>query len=127
MSAAFAKTPPNLSKTSKNPKPQRPQKPPRTSLRSISKTSAEVFEVFEVFGVFQVFARFGRVFANAGKVFYVFARNCNGLGGLTCQTISFVMVWESQRAKPLQFISKTSKTCPAFAKTIPNLAKTCKN
>ena len=76
-------------------------------MRSISKTSAEVFEVFEVFGVFEVFARFRMVFANAGQVFDVFSGNCNGLGGLTCQTISFVMVWESQPAKPLQFLAKT--------------------
>ena len=55
----------------------------------ISRTSAEVFANIEVFGVFGVFARFGGVFANGGKVFGVFARKRNGLGGIFSETITF--------------------------------------
>ena len=39
--------------------------------------------------VFGVFARFGKVFANGGKVFEVFATKRNGLGGIFFETITF--------------------------------------
>ena len=38
---------------------------------------------------FEVFARFGRVFANGGEVFKVFARKRNGFGGIFFETITF--------------------------------------
>ena len=39
--------------------------------------------------VFEVFERFGGFFANGGKVFVVFARKLNGLGGIFSKTITF--------------------------------------
>ena len=59
-------------------------------------TSAEVFEIlknlrgeFSVFEVFCVFGRFRKVFANGGKVFFVFAKKRNGVGGIFFETITF--------------------------------------
>ena len=58
-----------------------------------------------------MFARLCKVFANAGKVFEVFARCCNGLGSCSSQTIT----------KPCK-----KKPFPAFAETFQNQAKTLK-
>ena len=52
------------------------------------------------------FCRFGIVFVYHGMVFDVFAWKRNGLGGMSSQTITFP--------------SKTAKTIPIYAKTIPD-------
>ena len=61
----------------------------------------EVFGAGEVFGVFEVFAGLGRFLPFAYRFLYVFARFCNGFGGLGAQTIVCVTFGEPCVLKPL--------------------------
>ena len=49
-----------------------------------------MFWVFDVFRVFEVFAMFGKVFANGGKVFEVFAMKRNGLECIFLKALRFL-------------------------------------